>query len=135
MRSIIPFSTGPGIGPLLCCLLFAALAPLAATAEDATNDVHRILDSLRVLAHDAPDEQGGARVVLVRLDRREQLVVARGQQFEPAHDVLLTVTAINDDGSVYVKGEGLVLGRIRAVTPAERAAWLEQFRDEDKEGP
>jgi hypothetical protein len=124
----------------LCLALYLAAGPsptLSAAAgekEDRAAEVKeagKIVDNLRVLAFDLPPDENvatGGRVVLVRLDRPEQIILKLGQDFDPAPGYLFTLRKINKDGSVYVSGSGLSMARIKVATKAEREAWQRKRR-------
>ena len=122
------------IGCMLA-VLFALAVVLpsspAFAAGKKENRAHELLSKIRVLAFDLPTDQSGekgGRVVFIQLDRPAQITVANGGKFEPEKGMVFTVDRINPDGSVYVSGSGITMGRIRVATPAEREAWLKQKR-------
>lgn len=126
----------PVAAALVICLA-AARCPAGAqteavSAEDKeAREAGEVLKHVRVIAFDLPvseTEPSGGRVVLVRLDRKNQMIVPLGKTFEPQRGFIFTVKKINKDGSCYVSGSGISMGRIRVATKAEREAWAKKLR-------
>ena len=135
-----------GVLPLLLCLATCLFCPPVQAQEkvagkgvakkdvmdDATKKAHKVLEKVRVIAYDLPGDpagKGGGRLVLVRLDRKDQMIVTRGQTFTPEAGMVFTVDKINMDGTAYVSGSGISMGRIKKATRREREAWSIKLRE------
>lgn len=127
-----------GILTLLLCLVACLFClPGVADDEDLAKDdlrkeAHKVLEKVRVLAYDLPKDstaKGSGRLVLVRLDRKDQMIIKQGQLFTPEAGIAFTVDKINKDGTVYVSGSGISMARIKKATKKERDAWSIKLRE------
>jgi hypothetical protein len=110
--------------------MVTAQAQEAATTAKESAEASQVLKHVRVIAFDLPSgtPPSGGRVVLIHLERRDQMIVPLGKTFQPKRGFLFTVDKINKDGSCYVSGTGMSMGRIRVATKAEREGWAHKLR-------
>ena len=121
-----------GVAALVASWPWRAGADVLTEEDEKGDQAGDVLKKVRVLAFDLPSDPPAAssgRVVLVRLDRKDQMIVKPGQIFEPEVGLAFTVDKINKDGSVYVSGSGISMGWVKVATKAEREAWTKKLRE------